>query len=137
MNRPNQFIVNTQFPTQKNEITIGGFINVTGGLVIPAGSIASGTLTINAGSIGALTRGRIRATYNNNPYVSQGISYSRVGTSSGVSAPYSVVAFIYRSAPTVTNFQVLIQNPYAASLTLEATTHTVYFHANLFKAPYL
>lgn len=136
MNRPNQFIINSQFPTQKNEDGYSGNIIIPGSTSIPAGATATGRIDLIAGSIGSISRGRISSTKSTNPYVTQAISYTRTGTVSGSPAPYTMVAFIWRSAPDTLTFQVLLKNGYGSTLISEAGTETIQFYSSQFVAPY-
>lgn len=137
MNRPNKFIINSQFPTQKNEDRVSGIVLIPGSISVPAGATGTATLSLTSGSIGSLTRGQIVSSKNpTNRYATQAITFNRTGTVSGSPAPYQIVAFIWRSAPQTVSFQVLLKNPYAATLTGEAGNENITFYANQFVAPY-
>lgn len=136
MNRPNEFIINSQFPTQKNESGVHGSITILGGTTVSPGSTATGSVDLNTGTIGALTRGRITSSRDNNPYVTQAITYNRMGTTLGVPTPYLMVAFMYRTSPTVLTFRVLIKNQTSDVLTVQSGNETIDFNAAVFRAPY-
>lgn len=137
MNRPNQFIINSQFPTTKNDSRGSGDITIPGSIAIASGTSVSGSGSVLSGSLGATSRGRIASTKNFiNWYSAQAIVFNRTGTVGGSPAPYQIIAFMYRSSPSTLTFQVLIHNGYAGTLTTEAGSETIYFYSNQFIAPY-
>lgn len=136
MNRPNKFIINSQFPTQKNESSVSGSITILNGTTISGGNTATASVNVSAGSIGALARGRITSTRDNNPFVTQAISYNRVGTTLGVPTPYTMVAFMYRTSPSILTFRILIKNQSSNVLTVQSGNETITFNAAVFRAPY-
>ena len=135
--QPNQFITSTDFPNLLNDSRASGDVFIPSGFSIPAGLTATAEIDFDSGQIGALSRGRIASTKNfTNWYVGQIIAFQRIGTQSGIPAPYTIYALFYRTSPTVLRAQVLIQNVYASTLTGEAGDETIYFYSNQFIAPY-
>lgn len=131
--RPNEFIINSDFPTLKNEGFVSGDITIPGSISIPAGGNASGEITLSSGDNGSLSRGRIASSKNFfNWYTGQGISFNRTGSL----GPYVVLALIFRPSSTQITFKVIVQNPYGSTMTGEAANETVYFYSNQFVAPY-
>jgi hypothetical protein len=137
MNRPNKFIINTQFPTQKEQGDAIGSIIIPSNVNISAGATASGAATVSIGTAGSISRGQIVSSKSpGNRYATQVITYPYTGTVSGSPAPYQVIAFMWRSGPNSLTFQVLINNPYGATLIGQSGAETISFYSAQIVAPY-
>ena len=137
MTQPNNFIVTTDFPTSKNDSIATGDVTIPNGFVVTGGNTAQASINVTSGTIGATSRARIASSKNfMNWYVTQAITYQRVGTVGGSPFAYNIVAFVRRSSPTTVTFQVLLKNESASPLTVAPGDETIYFYSNQFVAPY-
>jgi len=130
---PSKFILTTDFPTLLNEGAVGGSITIPGSIAISGGGNATGSVTVDSGQAGSLSRGRIASTKNfGDWYAGQGIIFNRVGSV----GPYGIVAFMWRPSNTQITFQVIVNNPSSSPMVGEAGDETIYFYSNQFVAPY-
>lgn len=135
--KPSQFIINTDYPTLKNETHVSANGTIPSSQVIAGGGYYSLTGNVNVGSLGSLARGRIASTKNfTQYYAGQSILFHRTGTVGGSPFGYDIFALMFRVSATTLRFQIYIPNPYGSTLTCEAGTETIYFYANIFNAPY-
>ena len=132
MVKPANFILTTDFPTLKNDSNAQGQFNLSGSKVIAANSTFQSYGDIVMGKPGAINRGRIASTKNSDIFYSgQALRFDRNG-----SAPYSMMAFMYRVSPTTIRFQIMIVNPYGVTLTTEAGTDIVTMQASTIITPF-
>lgn len=137
MSKPESFILDTDFPTLKNDANGNATIIIPGSLSIAANTSYVSNADINIGVQGAVSRGRIQSTINSNEWqVGQLMYYFRTGTILGNPAFYTVYAFFYRVSPTILRAQIYIPNGQTDTLIGEATTQTVNFYANTFLPPF-
>lgn len=137
MVKPIHFITSSDFPTLQGDGTANASGVVTGSLPIAAGSYISSQGDVTIGSAGAITRGLIWSSKNGNiGLVGNGFSFDRTGTAGGAPAPYSLIAFMWRTGPTTLRFQIYIPNPYGSTLTTEAGNDTITMTAATFIAPF-
>lgn len=130
---PKKLLITSDFPSLKNDNTATGSIVIPGSLVLAGSASATAFIDVPSNANSSLSRGRIASTKNfTNWYTGQSIFFPRTGSLGS----YNVVAFIWRPSAGITRFQVLIQNPFNSSLTLEAGSDTIYFYTNQFVAPY-
>lgn len=137
MTKPNKFIINTLFPTQKDEGAAFGGVFIPGSFSIPAGVTASANVRLDSGRVGSMSRGQIWSSRDpTNRYATQSLTFLRTGTLSGTPAPYQIVALIYRPSATEVAFQILVQNVYGSTLIAQAGDETIYFYSTQIRAPY-
>lgn len=131
------FIITSDYPTLKNDATATVQAIVSGSQTIAASGTLTGSRDVTLGQAAAMNRGRIASTKNSDIfYVGQGIVFQRTGTVGGGPGPYLLACFMYRTSPTNMRFQVLIQNPYGATLTTEAGDDVITFQANTLITPF-
>jgi hypothetical protein len=137
MTKPEQFILNSDYATLKNDARNTIQITIPGSMVISASSTYSNSTIITLGTIGAAIRSRINS--NKDPsldMLGSSVSYSRTGTSGGGPALYDVLACVTRESSTTVRLTVLIRNPYGATLTLAAGSEIITADINTFLSPY-
>lgn len=145
MSKPEQFILNTDFSTLKNDDTAEYTFTITGSKVIAASAPYSFTQTetFNVGeATGATQRVQIETSLEPNQWYSgSALQYIANGTYS-VSGPtqYPTQIVVYRTSSTQVTVLVLIPNqggPFGAgSLTTESTTRTVRIRVATFLPPF-
>ena len=138
MPRPSSFITSTDYPTLKNDgtTTTDPTVTIPASASIPGNSYLEYHTDITIGVKGAISLCRISSTADSNKwYQAQIVTYTRVGTNSGLPAAYAFQAFIYRASATTVRCQVLIPNPYSTTTT-GAASETITFHVNTFLPPF-
>ena len=137
MSRPSEFILDTDFPTLKNDGSGSTEVTITGSATIAGSSSASYTSDLTIGVQGSVSRARFKSTVTDTTWHSgTQREFIRVGQESGSPAFYSMYAFTYRLDANTIRCIVYIPNPYAGTLTLDTTSYTVSFYVNTFIPPF-
>jgi hypothetical protein len=142
MVKPAHFQLNSDFATLKNDDSAPATVVIPasqsiGGSVSAAGTSLDLSTDVTVGSAGAITRTQIASSKDSNKYrASRIVSFTRTGTVSGFSTPYSVVVFAYRINATTMRCQVHILNPYSSTLTTASGSETISFDIQTFLPPF-
>lgn len=132
---PSDFLLTTDFPTFKNDASAIGTVNINGGLIIAGGGNLTASSDFGIGTQGAITRTRWASSVDNFTYFAgQYIIYLRTGTVSGSAAPYNIFLSVFRTASTTMRLQIVIPNPYGATLT-GAAAEVISMYSETFIAP--
>lgn len=135
--QPSALVLTTDFPTLKNDATGTAVITIQGSLSVPANGQVTAFVDMTLGKQGAIARARFASDQNGNTwYIGQYQIYARTGVSSAAAAPYNVGVFLFRVAPTTLRLQVVIPNPYSATLTGITALETINVQVNTFIPPY-
>jgi len=136
MSRPSQFILNTDFPTLKNDGAGTADVVVPSAISVPGSGTASYSADIDIGVQGSISRSMFKSTVTDTDWhAGTQREFVRTGTESGFPVPYSLYAFTYRLNPTTIRCQVFIANPYAGTLT-GAAGETISFIVKTFIPPF-
>jgi hypothetical protein len=136
MSKPNYFILNSDFPTLKNDGSDSGDVIIPSAISIPGSSSLSYSFDLTIGVQGSVTRSRVKSTVTDTTWhAGTQREFIRTGTESGFPAIYSLYAFTYRLDATTLRCQVFIPNPYAGILT-GAVGETISFEVHTFIPPF-
>lgn len=144
MNNPNNFIVNSDFPTIKNSLS-GETATAT--LTIPpqiwiyddtGQPYWTTSTTVNIGSVGSILRATIKSSRNNKPCIAHNLVEVGRGSSIYGITPYYIFIDIYRNSPTTATISIFIPNNIFPPTTLvtENITETITVKIKSFKSPF-
>lgn len=136
MTKPENFIMNTDYATLKNDAKTTFALTLTGGQVIGAGATLRVFSTQAIGVAGASERALIHSSKETNYWVGNILTISRTGLVSGTPAAYQTVAELYRNSATELTAQVTIFNPYASALTAVSGDEVFTFVVSTFVPPF-
>lgn len=133
MSKPDNFILNTDFPTLKNDNRGNATVSIPSSITITGNSYAEYHYDLPIGIKGAICNVRSQSSKNSDKWVSaQGCVFLRTGDIGG----YNVAIFVYRISATTVRCQIYIPNPYNTTLTGESGVETVNFHINTYIPPF-
>ena len=134
-----KFIYSSDFPTLKNDNTGDTSVTVPASFAVAGSGSWESHSGLNIGVQGSIAALRIKVEVNgiSAGWVSaQWLPIDTIGVNSGSPAPYSIYAFVWRPSAGVLRFQVFIPNPYGSTLTTDANTTVLTFHAETFIPPF-
>jgi len=135
--QPESFILDSDFPTLKNDNTGSATVVIPGSVSIPGNGSVEFHTDITIGVQGAITRGRIQSSANANKWtVGNAASFNRFGSNSGFGALYNVYIFMWRVNATTLRCQVYLPNPYSSTTTGITSSETINFYVNSFIPPF-
>lgn len=132
MTKPENFHINTDYATLKNDDEATLSIVLPGSSVIAPGGTLLLTQTITIGRAGASERSQIHSSKEGVYWIGHIVSVARTG-----SALYNSVAELYRSSSTQLTAQVSVFNPGASALTTVAGDETFTFSFATFIPPFI
>lgn len=141
MTKPESFISNTDYATLKNDSVIPGILSVIlpGGVILSAGQIYTTSTTLSIGTINASSRIRVASSKDGGAYYA-GLSLvaTRTGFISGpVAVPYSVIAYLSRTSPTVITATISTANPYGENMIMAFGDEIFTFEISTFLSPFV
>lgn len=137
MSKPENFILNTDYPTLKNDDVGTVSISIPASIVIDAGDYWSSSQTIDIGTSGSVIRSTIKSSRNNKEYVS-----STIAEGLYASAPSGVVYYlsidVYRTSPTqITVYASIVNTVFPSSIMqTSSTAETITVKLATFLSPF-
>lgn len=132
MNKPEDFILTTDYATSKGDGRASVQVTMPGGTTVPAAGFATVTQDFEVGSIGSIMRCRIASSKNSNQfYVTPQISFTR-NASPGM---YPIFAYVSRVSPSTVRATVIIPNPYNVSFSSASGNETFTFEVTTIIPP--
>ena len=140
MTKPSNFVLDTDFPTYKNDASGTITFNVPGSINIAPNTSYTASYTTTVGTKGAPSRAYINSSANpSNWFVGQSLQIIADGIDSLFGpTPYSYIVFITRNSPNTVTATVRIDN-YAfgsGTLTTESTVRTITVKLATFIPPF-
>lgn len=137
MSKPDNFILNSDYATLKNDARNSASVTFPGSQSIGANVVRSYQSTINLGEGGSSIRSRISSSKDsNNWYACTSIYYIRTGTVSGSPATYDLRGVITRTSPTEVTVIAAVLNPYGSTLVTASGDEVLSFLVNGFLPPF-
>lgn len=128
MNRPENFIITTDYATLKNDVSSATLsVTIPGSTVVPGNGIYSISDTITIGSQTSNIRARIRSSRDGRWLLGAAVSYD---------GGYNVLALVTRQSNTQVRLTAIIKNPYSLSLTIAPTSETITAVVSTFLSPF-
>lgn len=137
MTKPNDFILNSDYATLKNDANGNVTVTLPASFSISGGGIAIYRNTIALGSRGSSFRAYIYSpstTYNfvGEYYVN---TLLNAGIVSGSTVDVDIFVYVYRSSPTEVGLTVKIPNAYGSTMTLPSMGQSFTSHIATFLPP--
>lgn len=136
MNKPEQFIVTSDYATLKNDATGAVSVTFPGSQSIASNQLRTYTNTATLGTRGASLRTRIMSSKHGSWYSCSTLSFSRNANMGGMTVPYSISAFVTRTQPDEVTVIVSVLNPYDTSITTASGNETFTFELSTFLSPF-
>lgn len=140
MNRPEQFMLTTDYPTIKGNITGVATLtlNVPANFTIPAGFLNAWTTEANAniGDEGAMIRSTIKSSRDNVEYISHDI-VEQIQDNNGYG--YNLNIKVYRKSPTTATVVINVPNtdyPNYSARNVSTIAETITVKLSTFKSPF-
>lgn len=138
MSRPEQFTINTDYATIKND----GANNSLSVVVPSSVSVAGGTIysvsdVVSVGSVSSNIRAQVWSSKDDRWVLGAAVSYSRMGIASGSPASYEVLVTVTRESSTTVRLTAFIRNPYNVTLTGASGTETIHAEVRTFLSPFV
>lgn len=139
MSKPENFILNTDYATLKND---SDDVYIT--LVVPASiNIANGSsysqyIDGTVGAQGAIQQMTIKHSGfpSNAEYVTPALTYYQYGTVGGSQVVYTMIVETFRVSPTTVRLRIYIPNFIGGTLITEPTVRTIVCKVSTFLSPF-
>lgn len=137
--RPEEFIINSDYATLKNDNSGSLSITLPNTLNIPGNTVYSTSSTITLGVQGSSVRARIMSTKDNNWYALNSVVpyiYTSGAVVSGSSVGYNVFVSLTRIDATTLRLLVTIPNNYGTTMAISGLAQTITGVVATFIPPY-
>lgn len=137
MTKPSNFILTTDYATLQNDDGASTTITAPGSVSVSGSSYVEYHVDLTIGAMASINRVQIASSKDSNTrYATQSLIFLRTGTVGGVSTPYNILAFAYRTSATNLRCQVYIPNPSASTLTTASGSEIFTFYIDTFIPPF-
>jgi len=128
MTKPENFILNSDYATLKNDGSTTLSVTLPDTLSIPPSTTYSISATASLGVAGASTRQRISSTKNAIQYITKSVVYSYTSGATVIGEPFvywSIFVFINRRTSDSVDLTVFIPNQYGNTMNITGLSQTI------------
>jgi hypothetical protein len=139
MSKPEQFRLNTDYGSLKNDDTATVSVTVPGSMSLIDGTVYTATNTVTVGTVNASSRVRIASDKAGGTYYTGSVLIvTRTGTLPGpFGTDYNIIAYSTRISSSTIQVTALITNPYGDTLTTASGSETFSFELSTFLSPFV